>query len=59
MEHKVESDRKGNKDHRDLLVREETKVTEASRVIWDLQVLKEKLVKEETWDKKVNQVTEA
>ena len=46
-------------DHRGLLVREETKVTwerEASRVIWDLQVHKEKLVKEETWDRKVNQV---
>ena len=49
-------------DHVDLLVREERKVTwerEASRVIWDLQVHKEKLVKEETWDKKVNQVTKA
>ena len=49
-------------DYRDLLVREGTKVTwegEASRVIWDLQVHKEKLVKEEKWDKKVNQVTKA
>ena len=44
-------------DHRDILVREGTKVTrerEASRVTWDLQVHKEK---EETRDKKVNQVT--
>ena len=41
------------------MVREGTKVTwgrEASRVIWVLQVHKEKLVKEEEiWDKKVNQ----
>ena len=46
-------------DLRDLLVREERKVTwerEASRVIWDLQVHKEKLVKEETGDKKVTKV---
>ena len=28
---------------------------EASRVIWDLQVHKEKLVRAETWDKKVKQ----
>ena len=26
------------------------------KVIWDLQVHKEKLVREETWDRKVNQV---
>ena len=40
------------------MVTEGTKVTwerEASRVTWDLLVPKEKLVKEETWDKKVNQ----
>ena len=49
-------------DHVGLLVREERKVTwerEVSRVIWDLQVHKEKLVKEETWDRKVNQVRKA
>ena len=69
MEHKVKMDRKGNKDQLDLkvaldyvglLVREVRKVTwerEASRVIWDLQVQKEKLVKEETWGREVNQVT--
>ena len=70
--YKVKMDRRENKDHLDLKVilelvdhrgmevREGTKVTwerEASRVIWDLQVHKEKLVKEETWGKKVNQVT--
>ena len=47
-------------DLQDHVVRKEKKVTwerGASRVIWDLQVHKEKLVKEETWDKKVNQVT--
>ena len=48
------------KDHVGLLVIKETKVTwerEALRVIWDLQVHEEKLVKEETWGRKVNQVT--
>ena len=43
-------------DHVDLLVRKVTWEREASRVIWDLQVHKEI---EETWDRKVNQVTEA
>ena len=60
--YKVKMERKENKDHldlkvtwdhMDLLVRRER---EASRVIWDLQVHKEKLVKEETWDRKVNLV---
>ena len=66
--YKVKMGQRGNKDHLDvkvtldhvdLLVREERKVTwerEASRVTWDLQVHKEKLVKEETRDKKVNLV---
>ena len=43
-------------DLQDHVVRKETKVTrerEALRVIWDLQVHKEKL---EVWDIKVNQV---
>ena len=67
LEHKVKMDRKGNEDqldlkvtldHMGLLVKKVTWEREASRVIWDLQVQKEKLVKEEMWDKKVNQVTE-
>ena len=40
----------------------ELKVTwerEASRVIWDLQVHKEKLVREESWAKKVKQAQKA
>ena len=40
----------------------ELKVTwerEASRGIWDLQVHEEKLVKEESWAKKVKQVQKA
>ena len=66
LEHKVKMDRKGNEDQLDLkvtldhvglLVRKVTWEREASRVIWDLQVYKEKLVKEETWDKKVNKAT--
>ena len=71
MGYKVKMDVEGNKDQLDLkvtldlqdhvglLVREGTKVTwerEASKVIWDLQVHKEKLVKEEAWDRKVNRV---
>ena len=66
LEYKVKMDRKDcldlkvTLDHMDLLVRKGTKVTwerEASRVIWSLQVHKEKLVKEETRDRKVNLVT--
>ena len=64
--YKVKMDRKESKDHSDLkvtldhvdlVVKMERKGKEAPRVIWDLQVHKEKLVEEETWDRKVNQVT--
>ena len=49
-------------EFQDHVVREGTKVTwerEALRVIWDLQVQKEILVKEEKWDRKVNLVRKA
>ena len=70
----VKMDQRGNKvkldlkvimelvDYRDTEVRKGEKVTlerEALRVIWDLQVHKEELVKEEIWDKGGNQVTKA
>ena len=61
----VKMDQKGNKvkldlkvimelvGYRGVQVRRGRREREASRVIWDLQVHQEKLLKEEAWDKRV------